>query len=81
LVSLKLLAHQAGKKLFILGQNFARGAVILLDGEEQKTSNDDQNPQGSLIGTKAGKKIKPGDKLQVRNPSGTISQEFTFTGS
>jgi hypothetical protein len=39
--------------------------------------NDAQNPQTTLIG----KKVKAGDKLQVRNPNGSISAEFTFTGS
>jgi len=33
-----------------------------------------------LIGKKVGKKIKPGDKLQVRNPNGSVSAEFNFTG-
>ena len=27
----------------------------------------------------AGKKIKPGDKLRIRNPNGSMSQEFTFS--
>ena len=73
-------ASVAGKKLFVTGENFDPGAVILLNGEERKTRNDDQNPATKLIGRKAGKKIKAGDKLQVRNPNGTVSQEFTFTG-
>jgi hypothetical protein len=55
--------------------------VILINGEEQKTRNDGQNPQTTLIGKKAGRKIKPGDRVQVRNPDGALSQEFTFTGS
>jgi hypothetical protein len=54
---------------------------ILPNGAEQKTKNDPQNLQTALIGKKAGKKVKPGDKLQVRNPNGTLSQEFIFTGS
>lgn len=70
-----------GKKLIVLGENFDPGAVILLNGNEQKTKNDVQNLKTRLIGKKAGKKIKPGDKLQVRNPNGTLSQEFIFTGS
>ena len=57
--------------------------VILINGEEQKTRNDDQNPQTRLISDKAGKKknLKPGDRIQVRNPDGTTSEEFIFTGS
>ena len=72
-------ASVAGKKLIVVGENFVSGEVILINGEEQTTRNDGQNPQTTLIGKKAGKKIKPGDRVQVRNPDGTISQAFTFT--
>jgi Tol biopolymer transport system component len=68
-----------GKKLFVFGEHFHPGSVILLNGEEQKTANDVQNPQTLLIGKKAGKRIKPGDRLQVRNPNGSLSEELTFT--
>jgi hypothetical protein len=54
--------------------------VILINGEEQRTRNDDQNPKTALIGKKAGKKIQLGDKIQVRNANGSTSQEFTFEG-
>ncbi len=74
-------ASVQGKNLFVFGENFDPGAVILLIGEEQKTKHAGQNPETTLIGKKVGKKIKPGDKLQVRNPNGTLSQEFIFTGS
>jgi len=74
-------ASKSGKKLLIFGENFDPGAVILLNGEEQRTINDDQNPLSTLIGKKAGKTVKPGDKLRVRNPNGALSEEFTFTGS
>lgn len=67
-----------GKRLFVAGENFDSGAVILRNGVEQKTKNDPQNPQTALIGKKAGKGIKPGDRLQVRNPNGSKSEEFTF---
>jgi hypothetical protein len=69
------------KKLFVFGENFDPGAVILLNDEEQQTKHDSQNPETTLIGKKVGKKIKPGDKLQVRNPNGTLSEEFTFTAA
>ena len=75
------MASVAGKKLIVAGENFDPDAVILINGEEQKTRNDDQNPGTTLIGKKAGKKIKPGDRLQVRNPDGPLSEEFIFTGS
>jgi hypothetical protein len=76
-----IMASVSGKKLFITGENFHAGAVILLNGEEQKSKNDKQNPQTTLIGKKVGKKIKAGDTLQVRNPDDTISEAFIFTGS
>ena len=74
-------ASVSGKKLFLSGENFLVGAVILLNSEEEKTRNDDQNPSTMLIGKKAGKKIKADDRVQVRNPDGSISAEFIFTGS
>jgi hypothetical protein len=70
-----------GKKLFVTGENFDTNAVILLNGEKQKTLNDELNPRTRLIGSKTGKRIKPGDKLQVRNPNGTVSQKFNFRGT
>jgi hypothetical protein len=42
--------------------------------------NNDQNPKTALIGKKAGKRVKAGDRVQVRNPNGTLSKEFTFNG-
>jgi hypothetical protein len=75
------MASVSGKKLIIGGENFDDGAVILINGEEQRTRNDAQNPQTMLIGKKAGKKIKTGDQIQVRNPDGTLSEAFIFTGS
>ncbi|HSB07976.1 MAG TPA: kelch repeat-containing protein [Blastocatellia bacterium] len=75
------MASVAGKKLIVIGENFYPDSVILINGEELKTRNDDQNPGTTLIGKKAGKKIKPGDRLQVRNPDDILSEEFIFTGS
>ena len=74
------MASVKGKKLIITGENFHAGAVILVNVEEQGTRNDDENPQTRLIGKKAGKNLKPGDRVQVRNPDGTLSEEFIFTG-
>ena len=68
------MPDQPPKKLIVVGENFDPDAVILINGEEQKTRNDDQNPGTTLI-------IKPGDRLQVRNPDGPLSEEFIFTGS
>jgi photosystem II stability/assembly factor-like uncharacterized protein len=72
-------ASVRGRKLFVNGEHFDAGAVILLNGEEQKTINNSE-PGDTLIGKKAGKKTKSGDKLQVRNSNGSMSAEFTFIG-
>jgi len=69
-----------GKRLLLVGENFDPGAIILVNGEEQKTRNDRQNPKTMLIGKKAGRWIKPGDRVLVRNPSGSVSTEFIFPG-
>lgn len=76
-------ASVSGKKLFVSGESFDNGAVVLLNGEKQKTRNDEQNPAGLLIAKKAGKKIAHGQtvSLQVRNVDGTLSDEFPFTRS
>jgi hypothetical protein len=70
-----------GKRLVVSGSGFDQGAKILVNGLQQKTANDDQNPTTTLIGKKAGKKIKRGQTamLQVRNSDGTLSNEFSFT--
>ena len=80
--SLKLRsASIVGKKLFVFGQGFQIGAKILLNGEQQKTNNDDASTATNLIGKKAGKFIPQGQPvtLQVANPDGALSPEFKFT--
>lgn len=74
-------ASVIGKKLFVYGESFASGTVILMDGEKQKTANDDQNPTMILIGKKAGKRIANGQTviLQARTPNGTLSEPFSFS--
>ncbi len=67
------------KTLTLTGARFDLGAVILLNGEKQKTQNDEQNPTTQLIARKSGKKIRNGDKLQVQNPDGKLSPEFMVT--
>jgi hypothetical protein len=70
--------QKQGKNLLVGGQNFDIGAVILLNGQPQKTFNDEQNPTTTLTGKKVGKKIRPGDKVRVRNLDGSESNELTF---
>jgi hypothetical protein len=52
--------------------------VILLNGEQQKTSFQSAT---ELKGKKVGQKIAPGEtvRLQVRNMDGLTSAEFSFT--
>lgn len=66
------LAASATIKTAPHGEVFESGAVILLNGTDQKTKNDNQNPDTALIGKKAGKKIKAGDRVQVRNLDGAL---------
>lgn len=74
-------AQVSGKKLFVYGERFDAGAKIFINGEKQKTANDDLAPTTILIGKKAGKKIAAGQTvvLQVKNTDGKMSPEFTFT--
>jgi photosystem II stability/assembly factor-like uncharacterized protein len=72
-------ATVSGKKLFVTGKLFDQGATILINGAGQKTQNDEENIPTRLIAKKSGKKILPGDKLQVVNFDGARSNEFTFT--
>jgi FG-GAP-like repeat len=70
-----------GKNLIVTGDGFDNGAVILLNGEAQKTKKDEQDPEARLIGKKAGKKIAPGQtvSVQVRNSDGSLSNQIIFT--
>jgi hypothetical protein len=75
-------AEVRSKKLYVYGKNFGMEAELLMNGEKQKkTSNDGLNPSSLLITKKAGKKIGRGETvtLQVRNPDGRLSNEYSFT--
>ncbi|MFY9609466.1 MAG: hypothetical protein WAU45_12730 [Blastocatellia bacterium] len=61
------------KKLKIFGERFDAGAVLLLNGVPQKTRN---HSVTKLIANKSGKKVRPGDRLQVQNQDGKLSPEF-----
>ena len=72
-------AARSGKRLIIIGDRFEDGAQLFINGEKQnKVSNDSQTPATSIIARKSGKIVKPGDVLQVKNPDGLFSNEFTF---
>jgi hypothetical protein len=72
-----------GKKLLVTGENFARGAVVVLNGQRQKTRAEDEAAGTLLVAPKAGKKIEPGElaSVQVVNPDGSQSNaELVFAG-
>lgn len=72
-------AVRSGKQLIVTGEEFAAGAQLLVNGAKQKkTGNDAASPATRLVARKAGKWIQPGDRLQVRNPEGTLSNEFVY---
>jgi photosystem II stability/assembly factor-like uncharacterized protein len=76
-------AMVSGKQLLVFGAGFDNGAVVLLDGQQQKTQNDPSDATTKLVARKAGKKISPGQQvtLQVRDSSGALSPAFNFTRS
>lgn len=68
-----------GKKLWVIGEHFSEGAVILVNGEPVGTTSDPDNPAGLLFAKRGGKKIPP-DKtvaISVQN-GGVTSQAFDF---
>ncbi|MFY9608402.1 MAG: kelch repeat-containing protein [Blastocatellia bacterium] len=69
----------AGKRLVLFGENFGTDAVILRNGILLQTKESGDTTK--RVAKKGAKKIKPGDKLQVLNRSGVLSQEFVFAGS
>lgn len=70
--------RKGSKKVFLFGVNFDGGSVILLNGEEQFTIYDSEDPSTVLLGKKVGKKAVAGDTLQVRNSFGVLSPEFIY---
>jgi endo-1,4-beta-xylanase len=67
------------KQLIVTGENFENGAEIFINGQKQKkVSNDTVNPTTILVAAKSGKLILAGDKIQVRNPDGSQTNEFTY---
>jgi len=70
--------RKSDKKILVYGLNFDGASVILLNGEDQKTIYDPDNPRTILIGKKLGRWMRPGDKLRVRNAAGGLSPEFVY---
>lgn len=55
--------------------------MILIDGQEQNTKRDPDNPYTVLMARKGGKKVAPGQTatLKVRLCDGTETEGFLFT--
>lgn len=71
-------ARSNGKKLWVTGDNFSAGAVILINGREVGTVNDPDNPTGMLIAKKGGKRM-PAEKIAaitIENDDGALSHPF-----
>jgi len=68
------------KKLIVTGENFAMGAVIMVDGKPQKTNNDETGPAFRLVAKKGAKKMADNAivSITVQNPDGTASDDFGF---
>jgi hypothetical protein len=75
-----LNVRRNGKRLLVSGDGFQMGAMIVVNGERQKTRNDEDNPTSLLIAKKAGKHL-PADavvSIQVENPAEVKSDPFDF---
>jgi photosystem II stability/assembly factor-like uncharacterized protein len=75
-------AEVHGKQLYVYGKNFDNGAALMMNGEKQKkTFNDEVTPATMLVAGKSGRNIAPGETvtLQVRNSDGSMSNQFSFT--
>ena len=75
-------ARLEGKKLIITGENFEPGAKILIDGNKEKTKNLDDDPNGTLVAKKGGKRIGSNQivSINVINADSTPSSVFRFFG-
>lgn len=76
-------ARLKGVKLIVTGENFGEGAVIFVDGEAVGTHSDPDDPSGTLIAKKAGKKIPPDAvvSISVQNPNGLMAEPIDlFSG-
>ena len=72
-------ARVKGRKLILTGENFADGAVILVNGEPQKTRNDEGSPSTILIAKKAGTNIPDGAAVNIQVESASaLSEKFQF---
>jgi hypothetical protein len=79
--SLKVVnVRRDGKRLLVSGESFQMGAAIFVNGERQKTRNDEDNPASLLIAKKAAKHLPANAviNVQVTNHDGAKSDPFAF---
>ncbi len=72
-----------GNKLTVTGSGFDPGAVVVINGVRQKTAAEKRNPTTVLKSKDAGKRLLSGQtaRLQVLNPGGRLSPEFSLARS
>jgi hypothetical protein len=72
-------ARVKGKKLILTGENFAMGAVVLINGEPHKTQNDPESPSTVVIAKKAGKFIPDDSAVSIQVQSAnSLTEKFPF---
>ncbi len=72
----------SGRNLIVTGANFSSDALVYIDGQKyKKTDNDESSPANLLVVRKAGKFIAAGQSvaIQVLNTDNTLSAAFSFT--
>lgn len=57
---------------------YTPAAVIIVDGKEQNTKYDSDNPTTTLVSKKGGKWVSSGSKIVVKNSLNTLSGEYTY---
>ena len=72
-------ARVKGKNLIVIGENFAEGAMILVNGEPQVTRNDSDNPSTRLIAKRTGNAIPNNTFVTIQIQSaGSLTNRFPF---
>ncbi len=74
----------SGKNLIVSGANFSNDAIVYIDGQKyKKTDNDESSPDTRLIVRKAAKWLTTGQAVmvQVRNADETLSGGYSFIRS
>jgi hypothetical protein len=68
-------ARIKGRKLIVSGYGFGEGAVVLINGEPQKSKNDPELPSVTLRAPKGARRIPSGEIaiVQVQNADGKLS--------